>query len=60
MRFGYLSINAQMHAYVPTRTRSRPINYASSEGSGETAQYEEPSAFIHKIYFDREVKNTFH
>ena len=32
-------VNASLHAlaYVPIETRSRPIIYASSEGSGETA-----------------------
>ena len=34
-----ICVNASLHAlaYVPCETRSRPIIYASSEGSGETA-----------------------
>ena len=33
------SVTTSLHAlaYVPSETRSRPIIYASSEGSGETA-----------------------
>ena len=43
MRFGYLSIYAQMHPDVHVSSElwseplTRPIIYASSEGSGETA-----------------------
>ena len=37
-------VNASLyaHAYVPSGTRSRPIIYASSEGSGKTVHYKYP------------------